>query len=278
MIQDTSAQVKKSPFKFIAFVYVLSIPFWVIGALTESTDTTARANLPVSALMAVCPVVAALIFIFREEGSGGAKRLLARIFDYKRIDRKIWYVPIFLLMPVVAILAYMVMRVASLPLPQNIYLPFKILPIFFVVFFAGAAGEELGWSGYAISPMQDRLGALNASLVLGAAWAVWHVIPYFQSRHSVAWVAWQCLATVGLRVLIVWIFNNTSQSVFAAIVFHAMINVCDFMFPNYGSDYNPEVFAIIIGIIAAAVVILWGPGTLARYRFSKCLGNSARLG
>ena len=35
MIQDTSTQMKKSPFKFIALVYVLSIPFWVIGALTE---------------------------------------------------------------------------------------------------------------------------------------------------------------------------------------------------------------------------------------------------
>ena len=134
--------MKKSPFKFIALVYVLSIPFWVIGALNESEDTAARANLPISALMAVCPVVAALIFTFREEGSSGAKRLIARILDYKRIDRKIWYVPIFLLMPVVAILAYAVMRVAGLSLPQSIYLPFKILPIFFVVFFAGATGEE----------------------------------------------------------------------------------------------------------------------------------------
>ncbi len=130
MIQDTSAQMKKSPFKFIALVYVLSIPFWVIGALTESEGMAAKANIPVSALMAVCPVIAALIFTFREEGSGGAKRLLARILDYKRIDRKIWYLPIFLLMPVVAILAYAVMRIAGLPLPQNIYLPFKILPIF----------------------------------------------------------------------------------------------------------------------------------------------------
>jgi len=272
MVANT--QMKKSPFKFIVFVYILSIPFWIIGALTKSTGALTRVNIPVSALMAVCPVIAALIFTFREEGSGGAKRLLARTFDYKRIDRKIWYAPILLLMPVVAILAYAVMRLADSPLPQHIYLPFKILPIFFVVFFVSATGEELGWSGYAISPMQDRLGALNASLVLGTAWAVWHIIPYFQSHHSIAWVAWQCLATVGLRVLIVWIFNNTSRSVFGTIVFHAMINVCDFMFPNYGSAYNPEIFAIIIGIIATAVTILWGPGTLARYRsLGECLGT-----
>src|SRR5271166_6388542 len=111
MVANT--QMKKSPFKFIVFVYILSIPFWIIGALTKSTGALTRVNIPVSALMAVCPVIAALIFTFREEGSGGAKRLLARILDYKRIDRKIWYLPIFLLMPVVAILAYVVMRVAG---------------------------------------------------------------------------------------------------------------------------------------------------------------------
>ena len=262
-----NTEAKRSPFRFIAFVYLLSIPFWIIGALTKFAGTATRINIPISALMAVCPVIAALVFTFREEGSGGVKRLLARIFDYKRIDRKIWYAPIFLLMPIVAILAYAVIRLTGLPLPLDIYLPFRILPVFFVVFFAGAAGEELGWSGYAISPMQERMGALNASLVLGTAWAAWHVIPYLQAHNSISWIAWQCLATVGLRVLIVWIFSNTSQSVFGAIVFHTMINVCDFMFPNYGSGYNPEVFAIIIGIIAAAVTILWGPETLARYRF-----------
>jgi CAAX protease family protein len=83
---------------------------------------------------------------------------------------------------------------------------------------------------------------------------------------SASWTAWQCLATVGRRVLIVWIFNNTSKSVFAAILFHAIVNVCDFMFPNYGSDYNPEVFAIIILVVVAIVVTGWGPGTLARHR------------
>jgi uncharacterized protein len=63
--------------------------------------------------------------------------------------------------------------------------------------------------------MQERLGALGAGLALGTAWAAWPVIPYIQAHNSISWIAWQCLATVGLRVLIVWIFNNTSKSVFA---------------------------------------------------------------
>lgn len=109
-------RAKKSPLKFIAFVYVLPIPFWIIGALTESATKSAEINLPTSALMAVCPIIAALIFTWREKEPGGVKRPLARIFDYKRINRKSWYAPIILLMPAVSILAYAVMRIAGSPL------------------------------------------------------------------------------------------------------------------------------------------------------------------
>jgi uncharacterized protein len=169
-------------------------------------------------------------------------------------------------MPAISILAYAVMRITGSVLPGHIYLPLQLLPVFIVVFFAGAIGEEVGWSGYVTNPLQERLGALGASLTLGTAWAAWHVIPYLQAHNSIAWIAWQCLATVGLRVLIVWIFNNTSGSVFAAISFHTMVNICDFMFPNYGSNYDPEVFAIIIAVIVTIVVACWGPRTLAGYQ------------
>src|ERR1700679_1244423 len=130
----TSARTKNSPFKFIAFVYVLSIPFWIIGWLTESAAKSTKVNIPTSALMAVCPIIAALFFTYRENGLDGSKRLLSRIFDYKRINRKAWYAPIILLMPIVSILAYAVMRITGFPLPRDIYLPFQLLPAFIVVF------------------------------------------------------------------------------------------------------------------------------------------------
>jgi hypothetical protein len=56
-------------------------------------------NLPVGALVLVCPMIAALILVYRENGSDGVKQLLKRAFDFKRIKGKIWYVPIFFLMP-----------------------------------------------------------------------------------------------------------------------------------------------------------------------------------
>ena len=46
-------------------------------------------------------------------------------------------------------------------------------------------------------------------------------VPLVQVGRAATWIAWWSLNTVGLRVLIVWLFNNTGKSVFAATLFHA---------------------------------------------------------
>lgn len=129
-------------------------------------------------------------------------------------------------------------------------------PIFFVVFFVAAAGEELGWQGYAIDPMQNRWGALKASVILGLVWAIWHIFGFVQSNHTATWIVWQSLAMVPFRILIVWLYNNTGKSVFAATVFHATSNVSQFLFPNYGSHYDPFIPLLILAFTAAIVTFL----------------------
>lgn len=86
---------RRSPFQFFLLVFVLSIPFWLIGAVTR---LQLLPSLPVSSLMA------ALILVYRENKTAGMIALLKRSFDYKRISAKIWYAPIILLMPGVMVL------------------------------------------------------------------------------------------------------------------------------------------------------------------------------
>lgn len=264
----TSTSVKRSPLTFFALVFVLAVPFWLLGALAGGLTKALPINLPISALMFVCPITAAVMLTYREHKSRGVGQLLERIFDLKRTRQKIWYVPTILIMPVIMIVSYVVMRLRGVPLPgPNI--PLLAIPIFFLAFFIGALGEEVGWSGYAIDPLQVRWDALPASLMMGGVWAIWHAVPYLQTHNGPAWIVWQSIGTVGVRVILVWLYNNTGKSVLVTILFHDMLNVSEFLFPNYGSHYDPAVTGILIIITAVIVTFFWGSKTLARFRYAR---------
>jgi uncharacterized protein len=262
----TSSSVDKSPLKLFLLIFVLSIPFWLVDGLTQLPKGI-PINLPVSSLMAFNPLIAVLILNYRYNKSAGTKDLLKRAFDYKRIKEKRWYVPIIFLMPAMMFLAYWVMHLVGLPLPEP-DIPLLLVVILFPVFFMTAMGEEMGWLGYAIDPMQDRWGALKASIIMGAVWGLWHLWGHIQTDNGSEWIIWQFLGSVPLRVLIIWLYNNTGKSILAGILFHAMINVSEFSFPNYGSHYDPLISCIIFALVAAIVVFMWGPRTFIRYRFA----------
>ena len=146
-------------------------------------------------------------------------------------------------------------------LPTVPAVSFLVLPVLFVVFFISALGEELGWSGYVIDPLQERGSALWAAIVVGVVWAIWHFVPLVQAHRSPGWIAWWSFGTVALRVLTVWIYNNTGRSVFAATLFHAVSNLSTLAIPAY---YDPQIVSPILAFEAAVVALVWGPRTLAR--------------
>jgi hypothetical protein len=85
-----------------------------------------------------------------------------------------------------------------------------------------------------------------------------------QAYRPVAWVAWWSLGTIALRIVMVWIFNNTGKSVFAVALFHMMINLTWQMFPVNGSYYDPRISGPISAAVAVGIVLAWGPRNLTR--------------
>jgi len=256
------ASRRGSPLTFFLLVFAVSIPFWLIGAVT---GLQLLPGIPVSSLMVLSPMTAALILVHGENKTAGVIELLKRSFDFPRIRVKVWYAPIVLLMPGVMVLSYGLMRLMGSPLPAP---QFPILTALAMLgtFFVAALAEELGWTGYVLDPLQTRWNALQASLVLGLVWAAWHLVPLLQVHRSTTWIAWQCLNIVAIRVLYVWLYNNTGKSVFAAALFHTMQNVSWMLFPDYGSHYDPRIVGLITAFAAASVTVIWGPRTLVRYR------------
>ena len=242
------------PLSFFLLVFALSAPFWLAGGMTE---LQLMPGLSVSALMAFCPMAAAWILTHRESGHAGVTELLGRSLDFRRIRAKRWYVPILLLMAVVDLVVSGLIRGMEMPLPA---------PLMFVAFLIGALGAELGWSGYVTDPMPQRWNALQTSLLLGLVAVLWHLVPLTLMGRSPSWIAWWCLYAMAARILIVWLYNNTGNSVFAVALFHATLNLSWMLFPVNGSHFDMRMGGVTMAIVAAVVTLGWGSSTLTRHQ------------
>jgi membrane protease YdiL (CAAX protease family) len=256
---------------FFTLTFLLSTPFYILNALAylNIVGKPEMGALYIG-LFTVTPLASASILTFRSLGKHGLKELLHRIFDFKRIAKKRWYLAIILLSPLIFMFSLALIVLLGFPVPPTM-IPFVALPVIFLFFFLLATGEEVGWMGYAFEPMQQRDSALKASLVLGMVWAFWHLPFFVFMMPNPLVLTSQFFATIGLRVLVVWIFNNTGKSVFAAISFHAMDNTALMTFPEIKAII-PWGSIILCGLIVITVIIvtlLWGSRSLARYNSSN---------
>jgi membrane protease YdiL (CAAX protease family) len=261
---------RRSPLRFVVLLVVLSVPFQVFGT---APLPFLPVNLPVGGLQAICPAVAAILLVAWENGWAGVRHLLRRTFD-PRGSGALWYALAILGMPVVLTLSYATQVLAgSQPPPPDISIATTV--VFAAAFLLSAATEEIGWSGYLLEPLRERMGALPAALLIGVIWGAWHLVGwFFQAHHTLTWTAGQFIGSVAARVLIVWLCGNGRRSLLPAVLFHAMINVGEFAYPRYGSHYDPVITAAFLLVSAAVVAVQmhrtnrhdWSPRLLGSHR------------
>ncbi len=68
------------------------------------------------------------------------------------------------------------------------------------------------------------------------------------------WVLWWAVGTVTARVLIVWLYTRTGQSVFGISLYHALSNLCWQSYPMQGSYFDPRIDALVTVAIAIVFV------------------------
>ena len=258
----------KSPLAFFMLAVAIYVPFAIFAGVQVFP------NWSLINFGAFIPMLVALILVFRENGTGGMVELLKRSFDYKRIRSKTWYLPVFLLIPFTVLVQYGLALLSGSPISSP-YFPAS-WPLLFVILFVAALGEELGWMGYLFEPIQERFGALKASILLGILWALIHIPLFTSSSVSSYWIVWQLIYVAATRVLFVWIYNNTGRSIFAVVMLHALFNSVWFLFPRNENwvglarpvFYNPTGLAVITIVLVIVITFLWGPKTLAQYRYT----------
>ena len=238
---------------FAAGLFTTSLPFWLLGS---GQLHGFGLPLPVSALMFVCPGVVATVLAAREAGRAGVLRLWRRSVDVTAARHARSSGMAALVLPALVLVGSLVAHgSAALTSP---WMPLTSVAALVVVYLVAALVEEVGWTAHLTDRLEGRLGPRHTALVVGSIWAVWHVVPYVQAGHDLEWIAWQCLATVAARVLIVDRYRASGRCVPLAVVMHAGLNVTSAAVPLGGPDYDPTGPAAVLALAAAAGIIRRG--------------------
>lgn len=221
--------LRKNPIPaYFGLTFVLAWSIWLPLGLF------APENYMLSLPGAWAPTISALILVRLSEGREGVRRFLKKVFHW-RVGVQ-WYLVVLFGIAVIAYLAIGVGILLGIPAPE-LSLPNGLprealpgaLPIIFLVniFLGGPLAEDIGWRGYILPKLRERMSAWNASLVIGIVWAFWH-LPYFifpgwRSVVGHTPFFWFALLTTGWSVLFAWVYVNT-ESILMPVLFHAAIN------------------------------------------------------
>ena len=108
-------------------------------------------------------------------------------------------------------------------------------PALAVAAVIGGGQEELGWRGFALPRLEARFGPAGGTLVLGGAWALWHLPiiaadPDFQHGLGLGAllpvIGLTALSVVGYAFVLSWVFNRTG-SVLVAALLHGGFNTAN---------------------------------------------------
>jgi membrane protease YdiL (CAAX protease family) len=218
------------------------------------------------------PTLSALILNGLSDGKAGVRQFLRRVI-YWRVDLR-WYVVVLFSIAIIAYLSIGVGLMLGVPAPE-ISLPNGLprnglliaLPILFLInsFVGGPLAEDIGWRGYILPTLRERMSAFTASLIIGVIWSIWH-LPYFIFPEWNAVVGsipflWFMLLTTSWSVLLAWVYVHT-ESILMPVLYHAAINTTLGTLGVLGQD-DKALRLIIINtaitwVMAGIVVAMYG--------------------
>jgi len=203
------------------------------------------------------PSLVALGLTAHDEGLPGVRALLRRMFQWQVGVR--WYVFAIVYLPAIKLCVALVHRVVTSSWPRFGTESWFIIMAAIVISTPFQAGEEIGWRGYALPRLADRLGFAWASIVLGLIWSTWHLPIFFirgADKYGQSFPVWT-LQVVGLSVAIAWLYVHTKGSLLLTMLMHSAVNQTVGIVPSANSNPgNP--FALNVTLVMwLTAAFLW---------------------
>lgn len=249
---------------FLAISLSWSIGLLAAAILAQSLDEDGLVT-PLRLLAGIGPLLAAVLLLSFGPSKDRAD-YLRRLTEIKGI-RKSWLAFILIIVPVLtagSIILDMISGGSGGELEQTfmetLSTPFSIFSFIIFILFFGPLPEELGWRGYGVWKAQLVHSPAYTGAIIGIAWMVWHLPLFFidgtyqealglGTPRSIDY-----LAVIFFQSLImVWIYNNTSGSIPAAILFHFMVNLVGEMISL--TTVSDIILTLLWGVLAITVLL-----------------------
>ncbi len=240
---------------FFLITYAVSWSLWYAAARVSGGLSTVFVYVGTFA-----PALVAIAMTLHAAGSRSVQSLIANLFRWRVGVR--WYVFAIGFMAAVKLTTAVVHRAAFGEWP-----PFGRTPVLVMlaatlvsVLILGQAGEELGWRGFALPRLASRVGLGWASVILGAAWAAWHLPLFFifpsADKYGQSFPLYLG-QVVGLSVAFAWLWWRTNGSLLLTMLFHAAVNNTKDIVPSVSTGAS-NVWAVSASRPAwITVVVLW---------------------
>lgn len=270
----TNHHKNRDPWKFFLLTFAYSWVIWIPSVLDgigiELPFIVTGYSIVVVIIGAFAPMMAAITLVVREEGWKGTRVFLGQALNFRI---KPVYLVLALALPVLihAIAHYLALAVgldvAKTLIPTEIPVAPIVLaiPTFILMLVIGGGQEEFGWRGYAQEPLQEKIGVIPASLVIGVIWGIWHLPLWFMAgdlHGAYSFLAF-VMMTTSISIVYAWLYNSSGKKLIVVIFFHAMSNTAAPLLPFlHGIEGKPEsaywIYAavnVIFGIIFAYFLI-----------------------
>jgi membrane protease YdiL (CAAX protease family) len=227
------------------------------------------------------PSVAGLVMTGLVYGREGFRHLLTRMTRWRVGAR--WYALALLTAPLLVTATLLALSLISPEfLPSIFTSDDKVRLLLFGIGWGLVGGgllEELGWTGFAVPTLlRQRHGVLATGLFVGVLWGLWHFLITFWASGtssgalSLAGFLPAVLFYVGslsaYRVLMVWVYDRTGESMFVAMLMHASFSASMLIQQPLGLALVPGlawnlVLAAALWVVVGAVALTQG-GHLSR--------------
>ena len=248
--------VRRHPLvSFFVLAYGLSWAYWIPLALAGVRTAPGSSTTHEPGLLG--PALAAFTITGLTEGRAGVVAFAKRLVLVSRPTSRFL---IYSLSPLMFLgLALVVATVMHAPLPQvsefAIYsgLPPLGLPaVLLLVLLFNGFGEEAGWRGFALEPLQRRFGPVAGTLMLAALWAGWHTPAFFVVETYRTMTVPMILGGFGLgicagAIVLSRIAQRTDGSILAAALWHALYNMTSATAASRG----------VIAAVTTTCVMVW---------------------